>query len=194
MAWTPPGTFVAGVQALASWMNEMVRDNLIALWPFTARGDIAFASSSTTLTKLAAGDPGQIIQYNADGDLQVCDNRFNINFILGNGRDIIDAGTKLAAFTVPQAITIDKVQLISVDNTTGSIVVNIYKNTWSNVPTSTTSICASSKPMLSSAVKYEDTTLTSWTITFAEGDILIVTAESVTALKLVQLAIMGVKI
>jgi len=57
--------------------------------------------------------------------------------------------------------------------TSGSIVVDIWKDTYANyAPTVADTITASAKPTLASATKSQDTTLTGWTTSLAGGDIL----------------------
>ncbi|MCH9010866.1 MAG: hypothetical protein IIC21_09595 [Chloroflexi bacterium] len=56
---------------------------------------------------------------------------------------------------------------------TGSIQVDVWKDTYANFPpTDADSITASAVPTISSGTKYEDTSLTGWTKTFAKGDVL----------------------
>ena len=54
MAFTSPFTAVVGASVLASQWNTSGRDNINALWVYTAAGDIAYATSATSLAKLAA--------------------------------------------------------------------------------------------------------------------------------------------
>lgn len=61
----------------------------------------------------------------------------------------------------------------------GSIVVDVWKDTYANFPPVVgDSIAGSEKPTLSSAVKNEDTTLSSWTPTVAAGDVLAFNVDS----------------
>jgi len=68
-----------------------------------------------------------------------------------------------------------------------SIVLDILKNTYANYPTAGSSICGTDKPTISGARKGESTALTGWTTTFAQGDVLTVNVDSVTAATLVKL-------
>lgn len=95
--------------------------------------------------------------------------------------------TGLAGFwAVPWAGQITQVTLLSIDPdvTVGSIVVDIWKDTYANYPpTAADSICASAKPTLSSAIKYQDVVLTGWTKTIAPGDVLGFNVDSVSTVK-----------
>jgi hypothetical protein len=90
---------------------------------------------------------------------------------------------------VPWACTITQVTLLSADPaiTSGSIVIDIWKDSYTNYPpTVADSICASAKPTLSSAIKSQDATLTGWTTTIAAGEILGFNVDSVSSVKRVR--------
>jgi len=62
-----------------------------------------------------------------------------------------------------------------------SIVVDVWKDTYSNFPpTNTDSIAGSELPTLSSAVKNEDLTLTTWTTSVTSGDVIGFNIDSIT--------------
>ena len=64
----------------------------------------------------------------------------------------------------------------------GSCVVDIWKDTHANFPpTVADTITASAKPTISSTTKYEDTTLTGWTVAISAGDTLRFNLDSVTS-------------
>jgi hypothetical protein len=108
-----------------------------------------------------------------------------VNIIIGDGVSAIAAGTK-AAVEIPFAWSgIDSWRVVSVDNTSGSISVDVKKGTYANGPGTIASIAASAKPTLSSAVKNQDTTLTGWTKTGSAGDWLYFIAEATPATVLV---------
>ena len=72
---------------------------------------------------------------------------------------------------VPRTSTIKKVTLLADQD--GDVEVDIWKDTYANYPpTVADSICASALPALSSASKYEDSTITGWTTSITAGDIL----------------------
>ena len=83
---------------------------------------------------------------------------------------------------IPFNCTITQWTLLA--NQTGSIVVDIWKDTYANFPpTVADSITASAKPTISSAVKGQSSTLTGWTTTFNAGDILRLNVDSVTSIQ-----------
>ena len=112
-----------------------------------------------------------------------------IGFIIDGGGSVITTGVK-GFVEVPFAGTITSVTLLSTDAavTAGSIVVDIYKDSYANYPPVVgDSITASAKPTLSSAAKSRDTTLTGWTTAIAAGDLLgfnVVSAATVTRIAL----------
>lgn len=93
-----------------------------------------------------------------------------LDFIIDGGGSVITPGIK-GDVRIPVAMTITGVRLYA--DATGSAVVDIWKDTYANFPaTVADSITASAKPTLSTANKYEDTTLTGWTKSLSAGDVL----------------------
>jgi hypothetical protein len=79
---------------------------------------------------------------------------------------------------VPFACTITAVTLLA--DQSGSVVVDIWKDTYGNYPpTVADTITASAKPTLSGAAKSQDTTLTGWTTAIASGATLRFNIDSV---------------
>lgn len=100
----------------------------------------------------------------------------------GSGQPIV-AGQK-GSFPVYLDCSIEKVSLLS--DVSGSCVVDIQKDTYANYPpNSGDSITASSPPTLSSANKYQDSTLTGWTLGITAGDVLrfqVISSSTITQL------------
>lgn len=109
----------------------------------------------------------------------------SLNLVIGNGVDVIPTGVKMAV-RWPFAGTIVRNSLLA--DVSGSIVVDIWKDTYANFPpTVADTITASAKPTLASAQKSEDTTLTGWTTGFSEGDIYMINVDSASTVKRVTL-------
>ncbi len=69
MAYSAVPTVVTGDSWSAANHNTYLRDNLAALWPFTAAGDLAYASSASALARLAIGSHiGDVLRVNAAGN------------------------------------------------------------------------------------------------------------------------------
>jgi len=76
----------------------------------------------------------------------------------------------------------------------GSIVVDIWKDTYANFPPADAdSITAAAPPTISSAQKAQDSTLTGWTTAVAAGDILAFNVDSVATVTRVTLSIKATK-
>jgi hypothetical protein len=103
-----------------------------------------------------------------------------INVIIDGGGSAITTGVK-ADLLIPYNCTITAARLLA--DQTGSIVVDIWKDTYANFPPAVgDTITASAKPTLSTASKYEDTTLTGWTVTLSAGDYLRFNVDSITTI------------
>jgi hypothetical protein len=102
-----------------------------------------------------------------------------IPFVIDGGGVVITTGLK-GGLQVDVAGTIVSVTTLALDTLTGSIVVDIWKDTYANhPPTVLDTITASAKPTISSATKATDSTLTGWTTAITAGDILFFNVDSV---------------
>lgn len=110
-----------------------------------------------------------------------------INVIIDGGGSAITTGVK-GDVELPFAGTISAARMFA--DQTGSIVVNLWKDTYANFPpTVADKITASAPPTISTADKSQDTTLTGWTTTFAAGDVLRVNVDSATTITRVTLSL-----
>ena len=67
ISW-PPRTWVQGELVTAAMMNQQIRDSVLALYPYTATGDLAYAGTGATeLARLAIGEAGQVLKVNSAG-------------------------------------------------------------------------------------------------------------------------------
>jgi hypothetical protein len=98
---------------------------------------------------------------------------------------VLTTGVK-ADYRFPFSCTIQKVTLLA--DQSGSIVVDLWKDTYANYPpTVADTITAAALPTLSSAIKYEDATLTGWNKNIAAGDTLRVNINSVSTVTRVEI-------
>jgi hypothetical protein len=100
--------------------------------------------------------------------------RRQVTLIIDGAGAVITTGVK-GYLSMPVAGTWKKWRLLSIDAsaTAGSIVVDIWKDTYANYPpTVADTITAAAKPTLSAVNKNEDSALAGWVTTFAAGDIL----------------------
>lgn len=126
----------------------------------------------------------------ADGSaLKAIDDDWGLSVILGDGSAVISTGVK-GFIEMPFAGAIEAVRLLA--DASGSIVVDIWKDTYANYPpVDGDSITSTTPPTITTATKSEDTTLTGWTKTFAKGDILAFNVDSATTVKQVTLSLTG---
>jgi microcystin-dependent protein len=65
MAYSAVPAVVTGQTYLASDYNTYIKDNLAALWQYTTAGDIVYATSSSTLSRLGVGANGKVLTVTA---------------------------------------------------------------------------------------------------------------------------------
>lgn len=114
------------------------------------------------------------------------DNKYSLNklttgtvgFVIDGGGSAIGTGIQ-GDLSIDYDATINQVTLLA--DQTGSIVVDIWKDTYANFPpTVADTITASAKPTITTSDKSQDNTLTGWTTSIISGDILRFNVDSVT--------------
>ncbi len=114
-------------------------------------------------------------------------NNAGISFIIDGGGSAITTGIK-GDVEIPFTGTITAVRMLA--DQSGSIVVDIWKDTYANLPpTDADSITASAVPTISTAVKSEDATLTGWTTAVTKGDWLRYNVDSITTVERVTISL-----
>jgi hypothetical protein len=109
----------------------------------------------------------------------------SIYFVVDGGAADITTGVK-GDLTVPFNATITEWTLLS--DLQGSVVVDIWKDTYANYPpTAADVITASAKPTISNALKGQSSTLTGWTTSITSGDTLRFNVNSASTVKRVTL-------
>jgi hypothetical protein len=110
-----------------------------------------------------------------------------IEVVIDGGGSAITTGIK-GDLEVPFACTIGSARLFA--DQSGSIVVDIWRDVYASFPpTDADSITASAPPTLSGAQSSQDTTLTGWTTTLAEGDVLRFNVDSASTVQRVTLSL-----
>ena len=103
-----------------------------------------------------------------------------IAFFIDGGGTALTTGIK-GGVEVPMKCDIDRVTMLP--DQSGSVVVDIWKDSYANYPpTDADSITASAVPTISSATKSQDSTLTGWTKAITAGDILYFNVDSITTI------------
>ncbi len=104
-----------------------------------------------------------------------------LTFVIDGGGAAITTGLK-GFLEIPFASTITRATALA--DQSGSIVVDVWKDTYANYPpVDADSITASAPITISSATKSQDATLTGWTTSLAAGDILAFNVDSVTGVQ-----------
>lgn len=120
-------------------------------------------------------------------DLDIPTDDDAIEFVIDGGGSAIETGLK-GFLEVPYACTINSVTLLA--DQSGSIVVDVWKDTYVNYPPADAdSITSSAVPTISTAVKAQDTTLTGWTTSLSKGDILAFNVDSITTCERVTISL-----
>ncbi|CAB4172862.1 hypothetical protein UFOVP1476_35 [uncultured Caudovirales phage] len=187
---TPVEKNVLSYDATATvWKNRTLADAGIAS---TAHASTHNAGGSDQMAIDAAAGTGSLRTLGTSSTSAAAGNHTHsstetINVIIDGGGAAITTGVK-ADLLIPYACTITAARLLA--DQSGSIVVDIWKDTYANFPpTVADTVTASAKPTLSSAQKYQDTTLTGWTTSLAAGDYLRINVDSVTTVTRVTLAL-----
>jgi hypothetical protein len=135
----------------------------------------------------AAGTTGQVLKATTGANPAFADDVISITFIIDGGGATITTGVK-GDLTIPFAATIVEWTLLA--DQTGSIVVDIWKDTEANhPPTVADTITASAKPTLSSVSHNRSSTLTGWTTAITAGDVLRFNVDSITTCTRVTLSL-----
>ena len=109
-------------------------------------------------------------------DMVAIRDRITRTFVIDGGGGVISTGQK-GHLDFSYNCALKRVRLEA--DQSGSMVIDIWKDTWANAPpTVADTICASAKPTLSAAQFYEDTTLTGWNRHIAKGDIVAFNVDS----------------
>ena len=105
----------------------------------------------------------------------------------------VEIGTGIVIdIEIPFACTIERVTMLA--DLSGSIVVDIWKDTYANYPPVVgDSITASAKPTITTALKSQDSTLTGWTTSIVAGDTLRFNVDSVTSITRVVVSLKVLK-
>jgi len=118
-------------------------------------------------------------------------NLVTLTFIIDGGGSAITTGEK-GHLEMPFACTITGVTMCA--DQSGSIVVDVWKDSYANFPPDNAdSITASAPPTISTAQKSQDTTLTDWTTAISAGDILAFNVDSCSTITRVTISIRATK-
>jgi len=141
---------------------------------FSVSGSPVSGSGTLTLTYSGTALPVANGGTGITNDVKPC----SITFIIDGGGATITTGIK-GDLRIPFACTINSWTLMG--DQSGSIVVDIWKDTLANFPPDAADvITASAKPTISGATNAASSTLTGWTTSIAADDVLRFNVNSVT--------------
>ena len=179
-------------------------------------GISAYALASNTGSFITSSQTGQFVSTGATGNFitntqtgaflttGAADNRYALQSATGNfitssqtgslgktaiGITIDGAGSAITigdkgSISIPYNATLNSVTMVA--DVSGTCVIDILKSNFSTYPTSS-SICSTSLPTISGAIKSEDSTLSGWNVSIQNGDILnfqVLSASNITKLNL----------
>ena len=163
---------------------------VLTVGTMTGTGTIIVASVSPDLT----GNPTATTQATTDNSTRIATTAFvksRITALASLKIDTTTTGAKALMYRVPFACTIVGWEIVSATGVSGSVVIDIWKDTYANYPPVVAdSITGSAKPTISSAIKAQSTTLTGWTTSLAAGDYVEVYVDSVATITNVTLTLL----
>lgn len=157
-----------------------------------AQGDLLHRGAAAW-ARLAAGTAGYFLKsQGAAADLVWSALPANlaiatITFVIDGGASEIADG-EAGHLEIPFACTITRVTTLA--DQSGSIVVDIWADTYANFPpTDADSITSATPPTISGAVKAQDDTLSGWTTAITAGDVLAFNVDSCTTIERVTISL-----
>lgn len=175
------GTAKNGRAAILEFDGALTLTHNATTLKLPSAANITTAAGDTCLVVQDAGDNVRVAMYQRAAAYSV------IEFIIDGGGATITTGVK-GFLEIPFQCNINQATLLA--DQSGSIVVDIWKDTYANYPpTVADTITASAKPTLSTATKSQDSTLTGWTTAVTAGDILGFNVDSATTVTRVTLSL-----
>jgi hypothetical protein len=154
----------------------------------SARSVLGVSGNSTADVASIQGSANQVLCVNNAGTaIGFATDVISITYVIDGGGSAIATGIK-GDITIPFACTITEWTLLA--DASGSIVVDIWKDTYANYPPVVgDAITGSAKPTISAATKGQSSTLTGWTTSVAAGDTLRFNVDSASTVTRVTLSL-----
>lgn len=158
----------------------------------THTGDVTGSTALTIKTDVAlAGNPTTTTQAATDNSTRIATTehvKAATSRLAPFKIDTTTTGAKKLYYPIPFACTITGWEMVA--DVSGSVVVDIWKDTYANYPPAVgDTITGSAKPTITTATKAQSSTLTGWTTSLAAGDYLEVNVDSVTTITNVTLTL-----
>lgn len=150
--------------------------------PLKTKGDLL--THSDVDVRLGIGTNGYVLTADSAestgmkwGELVIVD---KLGITIDGGGGVITTGIK-GDIQIPFDCVIEEVTMLA--DQSGSIVIDIWKDTYANYPpTDADSITASATPTISTAIKSQDTSLTGWSKSITAGDTIRFNVDSCTSI------------
>lgn len=159
--------------------------------PLVSTGGSGGSTTFIGLTDVPASYTGaakQVVRVNAaETDLEFFIPKGSVNLTIDGSGGVIQIGDA-GCVTIPYNATITGWSIMA--DVAGSIVIDVWKDSYANYPPVVgDSIAGSEKPTLSSVIKNQDLTLTTWTTSVTAGDILRFNIDSATTVNKVYVTL-----
>lgn len=154
--------------------------------PLTTQGDMTYALTDGEPTRRAIGSAGDFMR--VSGGVPTW------SAVPGGLAIVIDGGGAVVAVNTKFDFPLDWAgtwtQWTMLADVSGSMVLNVWKDTYGNYPpTVADKITASAPPTITASTKGQSSALTGWTTAFAAGDTLRFNVDSCTSITKVTLAL-----
>jgi hypothetical protein len=157
----------------------------------TTSNYVGFVAPATVNSDYTLTMPGQlgsttsVLSFNTSGVASFVSNVRTINYIIDGGGAAIGTGSK-GYIVLDFPCTIQSWTVLG--DQTGSIQIDVKRASYANFPT-TTSIAGTEKPTITSAVKNQNNTLSTWTTSLSAGDVIEFVVDSASDVELVTVSI-----
>lgn len=150
--------------------------------PFIRLGNVTVESGAIQIEDADIADTRPIPNVSAvNGEVQLNNPEGGFGVIIDGGGGVITTGIKMD-IEIPYDCEITEVTALA--DASGSIVVDIWNDTYGNYPpTDADSITASAPVTISAATKSQDSTLTGWDKSLTKGDVLRFNVDSISTIK-----------
>lgn len=181
-----------GLVAIGGWIPKINLNAAATIGQFIKTHTVA-GQGTPHSSPQASGDFAVALQASAApeallfGGANEGSNEGTIALTIDGGGSTITTGIK-GDVHIPIPIVLTEVVMLA--DQSGSIVVDIWKDSYTNFPpTVADTITAAAKPTITTATKSKDSTLTGWTTSVAADDVLRFNVDSVTTIQRVLVAL-----
>ena len=190
-AGAAPSTTTTGTGVVTAVGNAVNTNGGLLTMPSTPSNGQLLIGNGTNYTNSNITAGTGIAVTNGAGTITVAQSTNGLisalEFVIDGGGATLTTGIK-GDLEIPFACTITQWTLLA--DQSGSVVVDIWKDTYANYPpTVADTITASAKPTISSSTKGQSSTLTGWTTSVSAGDTIRFNIDSVTTIQRVTISL-----